>query len=455
MAVEKVIRMDVRNERTVLATLMRLPLDDRGRWTASLDEQEFLDPRHRVLFRILCRMGERGFAWSEDTCELVAGGADFGGIPYLRKVLAEYEANANLAAHVERLKTDALKWELLNDYVPSLIGAIEASKTSREDLWGPVRRLQRRVERDLHLPGRHSGALVEGFYGLLAERKALPEYVSTGFPELDERLTFGFAPGHLTLLVARPGVGKSTALGQMVLRRARQHLGTRIFALDMAYSDYVEILVAGETGIPQQRLVREVASLTIEEKRAIRDAVERYRDPKILSVVENPFAGGEGGLPPWKRNEKNLELFESYLAEGGYPLVAVDVANQLLADRRPEAVRDSVGALIHLARTYHVHLLILHHTGRDQEGRPTLEDIRSSGGWEEFCKTILALDRPGMRRKTQRDVVDFGCLKQTKGPAPWWIRYDFDGARCQFENGRVLSMLSGGKEPEEAGDNGV
>ena len=115
MAVEKVIRMDVRNERTVLATLMRLPLDDRGRWTASLDEQEFLDPRHRVLFRILCRMGERGFAWSEDTCELVAGGADFGGIPYLRKVLAEYEANANLAAHVERLKTDALKWELLND----------------------------------------------------------------------------------------------------------------------------------------------------------------------------------------------------------------------------------------------------------------------------------------------------------------------------------------------------
>lgn len=452
---EKVIRLNVRNERAVLSTLMQ-SRTQRKEWIRKLDANLFLDERHQTIVDLLLRMEERKLEWSEDTAEMMAGGRNFGGVDYVRKIVAEYKVNENLDAHVARLRTDALKHRLLTEAIPRLVEAIEDPTSDRDELWGPATRLTRILEDGVDRAGHHGKRLVDGYFGRMAERKAMPEFISTGFDELDERMTFGFAPGHLTLLVARPGVGKSSLMAEVIRRRITAGLGSQIFALDMTFTDYIDLIVAAETGISQQRLIRNAADLTLEERRSIVAAVRRLEDPTLLDVVENPFSKREDAeLAPWKRNARNMELFEAYLADGGYPLVVVDVANQLLADRRADAVRDSVQALVGLARTYHVHLLILHHTGRDQEGRPTMEDIRSSGGWEEFTRTILALDRPALRKKGGgKDVLDIGCLKQTKGPAPWWIRYDFDGACCTFSNGRVLAGGSEGIDDNEGFDDG-
>lgn len=454
----RVVEFDLANERVILATMVR---DANARRTLANDlrDVDFGDPKHRVAFRVIAAMTKQGMAWSEDTFSSIAAGEDFGGFEYLRRVISEYESNANLAHHVERLRCDAAKFDLLSEHVPSLAAACEDPKVPLSKVAQELRAALARVERsESHRHVRTGDPLIDSFYETLRMRSAIGGvFEPTGHDLLDHVLTDGYGPGRLSVIVGRPGMGKSTFVADLIRLRVARSRGTHLGSWEMHPDDYMDMFVAAATGIPASKLTRFFGQLTEEEKDAIAAAAEVYRDARLLSIEENPFPF----LPkPASRfedvNERNLDHIEATIqrVSRDKPVVILDVVGKALMDRRPDNVSLALVRLRGMAQRYGVHLMLLHHLNRaGAEGRPSLEHIKNSGAFEEEADLVIGLDRPWVRatpgrRRKMTDVLDLHVLKQRRGPWPACIRYDFDGARYSLTNEMLIDVAQFEREEQ-------
>ena|GEM_PF-2611250 len=457
-----VVEFDLANERVVLATMAKDPAA-RRRLSFELEERDFGDPKHRVSFRSMRAMARGGLEWSEDTFSELAAGADFGGFSYVRALLDEYEPQVNLDYHVERLRLDAAKFELLSEILPAASQACQDPEATATDLSQHARRAMVRVENVGQRFTRRGPELRDVYYSELRMRRlvgGVPEGTMFG-PVFDRALTRGFTDGTLSLVVGRPGHGKSTWLANYL--RARRKAGKRTYVCgwEMKDVDYLDMMVAAETGIPAADLALRVDGFSPAERRSVGEAVEYFTDSDFIAVERNPFTRLRKPENRWSTNERNLDYLEGVVQQecGRYPLFAVDVIGKMLADRRPDAIAEALVRIREMGQGYGVHFMLLHHLNRDAaQGRPTLEGIKGSGGFEEEADIIIALDRPilraspGRRRKIS-DVMDVWLLKQRRGPAPVCTRYKFEGSHYLL-SGEVevdLAML----EKEEEGQEGL
>ena len=446
----RVVEFDLANERIVLATMIHVA-EERRRLSFSLRASEFGDDRHRILFRGLSKMARAGLAWNEDTLADICGDEDFGGFKYIRAIEEDYDSNRNLDYHVERLRLDSAKFQVMAENLPSIAEACEDPTAPSERVLGPLREAVARMERQ----GRsfvHSGeTLADGYYQTLRMRAATGGYVDgTGFPILDTVFARGWHPGWCSVVVGRPGHGKTTFVANLLRERMREGKGTYVCAWEMDPEDYIDMMVSAETGIPSLDLARNVGGLTKEQKEEIRDVVELYRDSKLIEFEENPFPHLEPPTSRWDVNERNLDFFEGTLAlcSSTKPLVILDVIGKALFDRRPDAITQALIRLRGMAKKYGVHILALHHLNREgADGPPNLKNIKHGGAFEEEMDNVFGLDRPILRasparRRKMVDHLDVHVLKQRKGPAPACIRYRFDGPRFALSDEVEVDLSS-------------
>lgn len=458
----RVVEVDLANERVVLATMMRDPAALR-RLGIEIGSDEFGEQRHKVIGRGLGLMARRGLAYSEDTLAELCKGEDFGGFAYLRTLLKEYEPTRNVDFHVERLRVDAVKLAVLAEDVPALVRECEDPTAPPERIAHLGRAIAARAERNARGLVHSGDGLVDGYYEELRLRRILGgEVEGFGFRILDSTMVRGFSVPGASLIVARPGYGKTTVLANFIRNRARAGKGTFVCGWEMSRTDYLDMMVSAETGIPAAVLSNAVGTLTEEQKLAVQAAVERYRDPEILEIQENPFTRLERPKDRFADvNLRNLDFFEGTLrsvAASGKRVVAIDVIGKMLHDRRPDPVTQVLVYLFELARGLGLHLLVLHHIGRSgAKGRPTLEDIKNSGAFEEEADNVFALDRPMLRaspahRRRMTDSLDVYLLKQRKGPFPLCVRYHFDGSRFALTDEVEMDVAMLDKEDDEGPD---
>lgn len=457
----RVVEFDLANERVILGTMIGSP-ESRRRLSHDLRPEDFGDPRHQVAFRGLTKLAKAGLAWSEDTFAELVRGEDFGGWSYIRQVQKDFDPNKNLDFHIGRLRLDSLKFAVLKDDLPNLSGLCEDPQAGTDRLLAASRALMGRVERHGERFVLGGDSLVDGYYSTLRLRGAVGGLVEgTGFPLMDRALAVGFAPGTLSVAVARPGHGKTTWLANLIRHRVAAERGTFVCGWEMDADDYLDMMVAAETGIPAIDLVRRVRELDARTKKIIEEAVERYRRRDLLEIEENPFPRLERPKDRWfDLNARNLDHFEATVsrASESKSFFALDVVGKMFANRDPDKIGEALVRIRGMAKAYGVHILLLHHLNRSgAEGRPTLETIKNSGAFEEEADLIFGLDRPilrasAARRRKTEDVLDVHILKQRKGPAPVCVRYRFDGSRYAL-GGEVevdLSML----DREENGEGG-
>jgi replicative DNA helicase len=458
---QRIVEVDLANERVILATMIHDP-ELRRRISHDLRASEFGDTKHQILFRALSLLARRGLVYSEDTLLELVKGEDHGGYEYLRALSDEYEPNRNVEFHMERLRVDAVKLALLQTDLPGVSSACEDPTTPPERLVQLLRAAVGRVERAGRRFETKGDDLVDGYYATLRARKIDGGAVDGfGFPILDSVLVRGFSPGAVSILAARPGVGKTTVVASVIRHRVLSEKGTYLCGWEMTRDDYLDMMVAAETSIPASVLSNAVRSLSDEQKLAVQDAVERYRDARLLVVQENPFTKLERPTDRWADlNQRNLDFFEGTVAEASKTksLIVVDVVGSLFSDRRPDKISEALVRISEMAKAYSVHFLLLHHTNREGAlGRPTLESLKGAGAFEEVADNVFGLDRPIQRasvarRKKMTDHLDVHILKQRKGPAPLCVRYRFDGPRfCLTDEVEVdLSMLESDGDEDSA-----
>jgi replicative DNA helicase len=76
------------------------------------------------------------------------------------------------------------------------------------------------------------------------------DVLATGWHELDEKLTGGLRPGHLTIVGARPAVGKSLIATELARQVAATGTGVLFSSLEMSRTDVADRIASSLTRVP-------------------------------------------------------------------------------------------------------------------------------------------------------------------------------------------------------------
>lgn len=213
--------------------------------------------------------------------------------------------------------------------------------------------------------------------------------IPTGLDDLD-LIYPGMAPGQLIVIGARPAVGKST-FALTLARNAAIRLGepTLVCSLEMSTTEVVQRLIAADATVDLGRVLR--GQCDEDDWNRISTSLHRLRAAPLF--IDDSPGVTLGALRAKIRAH----------ARRGLRLVVVDYL-QLMAtgksENRQTAINEITRGLKILAKEAQVPIVLLSQLNRDLEKRsdkrPTLADLRESGGIENDADVVLLLHREEM-----------------------------------------------------------
>lgn len=216
------------------------------------------------------------------------------------------------------------------------------------------------------------------------------ERTMTGFPTgvagLDERLG-GWQPGIVSIVAARPGMGKSS-LGLATARASSAAgFGVHVFSLEDTEDAYADRTIAGESEVPAERL-RNVA-LNRGDMPAIARAFSTLASRRWIIDDRSGITAHEvaRSVRRHKRTNQTRVVLVDYVQ-----LVAKQRGSRL---SRHEELTEIVTTLADAAKHDGIAYVVMSQLNRQLEQRsdkrPQLADLRESGSLEERAKCVVGL----------------------------------------------------------------
>lgn len=205
--------------------------------------------------------------------------------------------------------------------------------------------------------------------------------IKTGFYRTDDCLG-GLEGGDVTVIGARPGVGKSAIVTQMIGQMAEKDYNIGYYNLEMNESQVYERFVSRMSEIGLTRVRRAKAFLG-GEKEAFDKANE------TLSGYSITISTGA----------KSVSEIRAECRHQRYDVIVIDYLQLIKADRRfgnrASEVGDISKAIKALAMELHVPIIVLSQLNRISEMRetkePTMAELRESGDVEQDASNIILL----------------------------------------------------------------
>lgn len=214
--------------------------------------------------------------------------------------------------------------------------------------------------------------------------------IPSGFNDLDT-MTNGFQKGEMTIVGARPSMGKTAlALSMMEHIAIEKNIPCGFFSLEMSAEQICQRLLSQVARIQSQKL--RSGFLKLEDFKKLQDAAGRtYNAP--LYIVDTPnmkLLDLRAMARRLKANQKVEIIFIDYIGlisseQDGLPVYE----QQSLISK----------SLKSLARELEIPLVVLCQVARDAEGNePTLNQLRGSGSIEQDADMVMFIH--GDRKKT-------------------------------------------------------
>jgi replicative DNA helicase len=258
----------------------------------------------------------------------------------------------------------------------------------------------------------------------------------TGLPSgirvLDE-LTGGFQPGSLTVVGARPSMGKS-ALMLNIVDHVAVDLGVPAFfvSMEMSRSDLVERMVCTRAEV-DSRLVRNASVLQDHQIARVNEAVRRFR--------EAPFPIDDGGNQTASRIAANARRLKS---RAGIGLVVVDYLQLVEGESDgPRASRQEQVAAIsrrlkQMAMDLDLPVIAVSQLNRQAEARedhrPRMSDLRESGSIEQDADTVMLLHRPDYYDENDHPGIAELDLAKNRNGAVGMVHLEFRKSITKFNS---------------------
>ncbi|QOJ18991.1 MAG: replicative DNA helicase [Phycisphaeraceae bacterium] len=254
----------------------------------------------------------------------------------------------------------------------------------------------------------------------------------TGFIDFDH-LTGGLQPGELSILAARPSMGKTALALNMAENVASKGHPIGLFSLEMSKGQLVDRLIAGRSGVDVQKLRRNTLSKA--ELPQVSDAcLELSQVPIIVDDMAAITLMQLRAKARRMRTKFNIEaIFIDYLQ-----LITLGSRTE---SRQVEVSEISRG-LKALARELEVPVVCMAQLNRGPEQReghrPRLSDLRESGSIEQDADVVLLLHREDYYHKEEPDYqpnneAELIIAKQRNGPVGV-AKLHWNGRTTRFEN---------------------
>lgn len=413
----------------------------------------FYDLRNKTIFETMLELMEDGSAIDIITLQerLSCWGKldQIGGITYLSKLADCVPSSANLPSYTEIVRE---KW-IMRRMIQACTGAV----TSIFDYEGDLDQLMDQVEKDLLAVSQSriktSQIDIESLVHdalhemeLSAQQHGAISGIETGFIDYD-KLTDGLHAGEMIVIAARPSVGKSSLMMNIVEHVAvTNHLPVGVFSLEMTGKELVKRMISSRARV---------------NTRNIKDGFISQQEMTKLthaagSILQAPIhIDDEGGQSVIQIRAKARRLVQQHQIK----LVCLDylqLSNAMGGKRkfesRQQEVSDISSGCKNMAKELGVPVVVLSQLNRDIEHeknrKPRLSDLRESGSIEQDADVVGFLyrtklngqpeaDEPAQEVNTER--INWLVAKQRNGPSYVDVPLTFLRSITRFENSSFVN----------------
>ena len=238
--------------------------------------------------------------------------------------------------------------------------------------------------------------------------------IPTGFIDLDYK-TSGMQPSDLVLLAARPSMGKTAFVLNLVDYIAvRKGLPCMVFSLEMSKEQLVNRMLAMESNVDSQKL--RTGSLTDADCDAVVEGIGIIGNSELI-IDDTP------GISITELRSKCRKMKLEY----GLQMIIIDYLQLMTgsgktSDNRQQEISEISRSLKALAREMNAPVIALSQLSRAcetrQDHRPMLSDLRESGAIEQDADVVMFLYRDDYYNKDtdKPNVEEVIIAKQRNGP---------------------------------------
>jgi replicative DNA helicase len=203
--------------------------------------------------------------------------------------------------------------------------------------------------------------------------------VPSGLPKLDE-MTGGFQPGDLTILAARPAVGKTAMMLNFALHAARQGKRVGIFSAEQPIEQITQRLMSMHSRVPAWYL---------RNPKRLDDSHWKRVTATALALKGIPILVNDDSSP-------SVDRLMAYAQTMDVDIIFVDYIQRLKAPKTStiyERVSAVALALKEMARECSVPVVALAQINRAGAQGARMENLKGSGDIEQEADSILILER--------------------------------------------------------------
>ncbi|ALV64990.1 DNA helicase [Campylobacter fetus subsp. testudinum] len=297
----------------------------------------------------------------------------------------------DIKKYATELKEKSIKRSLINvaHKIPNKVNEDKASRDMVDDISGEIYSL---VDNSNNGIIKESKEIITDVVKELEKQKNLIDRdivgIDTGFKVLNEK-TKGFKDGDLVIIAARPGMGKTTFVLNLVQKVLNQDLGVVFFSLEMPATQLMLRLLSAKTSIPLQNLM--TADIDNDEITRLSDACDEMSRKKLFV-----YDSGNATIHQVRTQMRKLKTSHPEIKLCVIDYIGLMTNSSAYTDRHLQIAEISRGLKL-LARELNLPVIALSQLNRSLEARankrPMLSDLRESGAIEQDADTILFVYR--------------------------------------------------------------
>ncbi len=368
---------DIEIERSVLGELMAF--DEHREKVLLLSVDDFDAEEHRLMFAAMLKQfqakGDFDFLTVANAC----------GESYRDEIQAcvQLAVSAGLfEEHIKLLKEMSSRRRLTKG-VNSLCWSGEISTAALQNL------IDEENGKRLNDDAQHATEKsIEQFVSNLNQQKGV---IYTGFTTIDRTLG-GIRKGTVFIVGARPSVGKTTfALNIAANQLSDPDKKVMFFSLEMTAEMIYERLMSAANSIEYKNFSQNI--LSNDEMSIVKSSAERLKQEGRFLVMDEVY---------------NAELICNLIRENRPSLAVVDFMQIISTTGKFENVRGRIDYISSLfkrtAKATDCVILVLSQLSRAGKDRPTMSELKESGGLEQDGDYIALLHRPYVLNKGDSDA---------------------------------------------------
>lgn len=391
---------------------------------------DFYDLKNRIIFEAILKLIHQNikvdFVTLSNELKKINMLEEVGGDPYICELLKNTPSCAGAKYYAAIVKQAAHDRALL-EVAQKIIASVESEEEDRLDK--AQQNILAIAENKAFEPMLARQFMPAVFSDLIDRANNEPQIkgLQTGYKDLDKLM--GLKPGEVTILAARPSMGKSLiSINIAQYLTIEQHKTVLFFSLEMTKEAIGNRLLTAVSGIETNKVNKGILD---------QDEVRRLGDAYNTICNANFIIDDSGGLSVMDARAKSRRIKRKF----GLDFIIIDYL-QLMKKTNGENENIRVGNLSRelklLAKELSVPILVLSQLNRDSEKRinrsPILADLRDSGAIEQDADIVLFIDRPEKYDETaEKGLANIVVAKNREGETGK-IKLTFRGNYSRFEN---------------------